>query len=232
MSALKNINISKALFDETVPSTSQKVKITPFRVGDEKVLLMASESGDAGQMANSLRQVVDNCVEGVETPLSFFDYEYLFIKLRSISVGETADIQVKCTECEHMNPTKVDLSKVQVEKNPNHTRTVKVNDNLGFAMKYPDIEEAVKLNLDKIEGILDLISMCVSTVYHGEESINIGPMERSDLREILEGLTSQQFKSFQNFFETMPKLRETIEFNCEKCSHHNKQILEGLQSFF
>ena len=44
MSQLKNIKINTPTYREILPSNKTEVSITPFKVGDEKVLLIASES--------------------------------------------------------------------------------------------------------------------------------------------------------------------------------------------
>ncbi|MCG7944864.1 MAG: gp26 family baseplate hub assembly chaperone [Candidatus Thiodiazotropha taylori] len=232
MSQLKNIKTIEMEYDDTIPSTGERVKLTPFRVGDEKVLLAASESKDSKQMANAMIQVIDNCVRGITTPLAHFDYEYLFLKLRSISVGEVAEVQVQCKHCETMNPVSIDLSKIKVHKNDSHSRVVKINQNLGFEMKYPNIEEAASITGEGLDAVLDTICKSVTKVYHGDETIDISPAEVKDLKELLESLTSSQFTKFQDFFETMPKLYEEVNFTCSGCSTHNEQRLEGLQSFF
>ena len=50
MGQLSGIKIAAPQYDDIVPSTKTKVKLTPFRVGDEKVLLIASQSKDTKQM--------------------------------------------------------------------------------------------------------------------------------------------------------------------------------------
>ena len=232
MSQLKNVKLSVAQFDETVPSTGERIKITPFKVGDEKVLLMAAESKDTQQMTNALKQIVGNCTVGVSSDLAFFDYEYLFLKLRAVSVGEVSKIGVLCSNCEAENTVDVDISKVNVAKDDNHSRIVKINDNLGFEMKYPDLSSIAGVNLESFDGIMDLVCKSVSKVYYGEETIDVGLSEMDDLKDLIEGMTTQQFSKFQEFFETIPKLREEVNFTCQSCRHENKRVLEGLQSFF
>ena len=84
MSQLKNIKINTPTYREIIPSTKKEINITPFKVGDEKVLLIASESKDPAQMVDSLKTVISNCVRGADiTELSAFDVEYLFLKIRS-----------------------------------------------------------------------------------------------------------------------------------------------------
>lgn len=233
MSALKNVKVALPTYDEIIPSTKAKIAIHPFKVGDEKVLLMASESKDAKQMTTSLKQVIKNCCEGVDPEtLTSFDLEYLFVKLRSVSVGEVAEIGVKCLQCEVQNQIEVDLTKVQVNENPEHNDTIKINDQLIFRMKYPDLDEIATVDGENVDSLLELICKSVETVFFGEETISIGPSEIDDLKAIIEQLSTAQFQKVQEFFQTTPKLMHNISFNCGECGHLNEQTLEGLASFF
>jgi len=232
MSALSNVKVVSPTYQVEIPSTKEKKSFRPFRVGDEKVLLMAAESKDRGQMTRSLKQVVGNCVEGVDVDkLASFDLEYLFLQLRSVSVGETSKISLPCKNCETRNDVEVDISKVKVIEEEKHTKTILLGDNLVLEMRYPDIDDISKTE-DGIEGILDLICKSVKTVFYGEETITITPAEHADLKGIIEQLTTNQFQNVQDFFATMPKLREDIDFKCSECGHENSTPLEGMASFF
>ena len=231
MSQLQQVKLSTPLFDEVVPSTKKKVKIKPFRVADEKVLLVAAESKDTKQMISALRQVVGNCVDGVDVEeLASFDLEYLFMKLRAVSVGESTDVSIKCKSCETANKVNVDLSTISVVNDPTHNREVKISDDLMFIMKYPDITD---INVSgSLDSMLDVIVESVSTVIFGEEAIEITDAEKEDLKNIVNDMTTSQFSAVRDFFETMPKLKKEIEFDCKECMHLNKLTLEGMADFF
>lgn len=233
MSQLKNIKVSSPTYSETIPSLNKKVKIKPFRVGDEKVLLLASESEDPKQVINALKSVIGNCVEGADvSEMAAFDLEYLFLKLRSISVGEETKIGLNCQLCKAENEVSVDISKVQIKKDKNHKSTVRVSDNLGFEMRYPDIEVVGEVQANDVEGMFDLIAHSIKTVFYDDETINVGDDEMDDLKNLINELTADQFREVQQFFETIPKLSHDIKFDCKECGKANSHKLEGLQSFF
>lgn len=230
--SLKGIKIATPTFDDIVPSTKKKVKLHPFKVGDEKTLLMASESKDTKMMYNALKGVIGNCVEGAEvSELASFDMEYLFIKLRSISVGEIAKIGLKCISCETSNPIDVDLTAVKVVETKGHTNIIKLMDDLIFEMKYLDPEESIDVPQDA-NGYIEIVAKSVYKVFYGEEVLEIGPSDVEDVIAILEQLTSTQFKPIQEFFTTQPKLIENVTFDCKHCGEKNEVALEGMASFF
>jgi len=232
MSSLKNVKVALPTYSEVVPSSKETIKIHPFKVGDEKVLLMASESKDQRQMASSLKQVIKNCSEGFDVDqMTSFDMEYLFLRIRAISVGEVADIGLKCSSCETVNEINVDLQSVKIKEFEGHKTSIKVSDDLAFKMKYPSIED-IASSEGGVQGLLNLIVMSVETVFFGDEVIEVTPAEHDDLRGIIESLTTTQFNSIQQFFETSPKLIHDLDFNCGSCGAENKQKLEGLAAFF
>lgn len=231
--SLKNIKLSVPTYDDVVPSTKAKVKLSPFRVADEKTLLIASNSEDNIVITNALKSVISNCVQGVKVEdLEPYDLEYFFMKLRAISVGEVSKIIVSCSYCEGENTVSVDLSTVAVEFNSDHADLVKIEDALAFKLKYPKAEELVGLKLDDPASVLEIMVRCIKEVYTEEEVITVGESDLDDLRNLVGSMTSAQFEQMKIFFETMPRLRKNIEFTCEICEHENKQVLEGLQSFF
>lgn len=234
MGQLSGIKISAPTYSDLVPSTKQKVKLTPFRVGDEKTLMIAAQSKNTKQMIIALKKVISNCVEPVDVDeLAPFDLEYLFLKLRAVSIGETANIGIKCASCEEVNPYSIDLSKIKVHETSGHTSMIKISKELAFEMKYPDIDLIDgEFNQDNIDQVFELVASSVKKVFYNEDVIEVGITDRGDLIEMLDSLSTKQFSKIQEFFDTAPKLRETISFSCKSCKTQNEQVLEGLSSFF
>lgn len=233
MGQLGNIKISTPTFAEKLPSTGKKITISPFRVGDEKTLLIASQSDDPKEMLRALKSIVDNCTEGVPLEdMTPYDIEYLFLKLRAKSVGETSDIGVACVECDSFNKITVDLDAVIVQKNKEHKEIVKITEDLAFKMKAVDPEEIADLDVSDPDDLIQVVLVSVKQVFTGEEAIDVEPSDYDELRTLIESMTSSQFEKVQDYFNTMPKLVKDIEFTCGECGHENKQRLEGLSSFF
>jgi transcription elongation factor Elf1 len=233
MSRLSDIKISTPVVADIIPSTNTKIKMRAFRVGDEKALMMASESGDAIQMVATLKEVIGNCVDGdfKINDLSSFDIEYLFLKLRSISVGETSDLMFDCKECGHKNKVKVDISNIEV-LNQDAKKFVKLNDELGFEMKFSSLEDLVEADGGDADAYIALIARSVKTVYYGEEAIDIGPEEIEDVIRIINELNNKDFSQVVEFINKQPKVVKDIKFVCSECNHENEMRLEGLANFF
>ena len=85
-------------FELELPSTGKTIKYRPFLVKEEKVLLLALESKDEKQVIGAVKDLIKNCVITrikVDT-LPSFDLEYLFLQVRTKSVGETAKVPLMC----------------------------------------------------------------------------------------------------------------------------------------
>ena len=54
--------INYPLFDIVIPSSSKKIKMRPFLVKEEKILLMAQSSTDSRDIVLAIKQVVNNCI--------------------------------------------------------------------------------------------------------------------------------------------------------------------------
>ncbi len=232
MSQLKSIKVNRPEYVEVIPSNKREVKISPFRVADEKNLMVAANSENSADLANAIENVVENCITGVEVDeLAPFDIEYLFLKLRSVSVGESTDLGLKCSECKETTEVNVDLKEIKIKESPDHNPIIKINKELGFEMKYMTLKESLSFD-GTDEEIFAMVASSVKTVFWGDETITVDSTNRKDLEEIISELTSGDFEKITNFFDTMPKLSETIDFACSKCGHQNEITVEGMQSSF
>ena len=161
-------------YELTLPSTNQDLKYRPFLVREEKILLIAMEGEDESEIVNAVCKIIENCILSDTFDvdlLPLFDIEYVFLKLRSKSNGETSTLEFKCKECEQPNKVIVDLSKIEITKTENHTTKIKLTEDIGVIMKYPT-PKSMKL-MSSPEGTVasafEMIETCVETLYQGEE---------------------------------------------------------------
>ena len=222
----------------TVPSTGKQVKYRPFLVKEEKALLIAQQSEDPVVMIDTIKSIIAACVKELDVDtLATFDIEYIFAQIRAKSVGETVDLIFYCDTCtdEKANiKLTFDLTKLEVEKNPNHSAKIELYDDVGVVMKYPSIETLTQLqNIDGgVEGIFGIITNCIDYIYNSEEVFYAKEHTQKELEDFLENMTSDQFAKVQQFFETMPRIRQEVDYNCPVCGKHHHKVLEGIQSFF
>ena len=223
-----------------IPSTKTKVKYRPFLIKEEKALLIAQQSEDSIVMVDTLKQVVKSCLkDNVDVDeFATFDLEYVFTQIRAKSVGEIIDLKIRCDDCtdeKAIATVFVDLTKLKVDISPDHNNKINLFDDVGIVLKYPTID-VIKmfevLNTNDLDQVFDVIVNCIDYIFTDKEVFYAKEQSKEELVEFLNNLTSDQFERVQKFFETMPRLKQEIEYVCPVCSKKHQRVLEGLQSFF
>jgi hypothetical protein len=224
-----------------IPTLKKEVKYRPFLVKEEKILIIAMESEDTKQIAEAVKTVISNCIlsRGIKVNnLATFDIEYLFLNIRGKSVGESVDVLITCADDGTTQvPVSINLDDIKVTVSEKHTRDIKLDENLTLRMKYPSMEEFIKNNFNNdmnisVDDTFDMICSCIEQVYNEDESWSSSDCTKKELEEFLEGLTTNQFKQIESFFETMPKLSHTINLKNPNTGVESEVVLEGLTSFF
>ena len=235
--ALPKLNVPT--YELVVPSTDEKIKYRPFLVKEEKILLIAMESGKNEDIINAVKEIVIACtfnkIDLGNMPM--FDVEYIFLNIRAKSVGEVSKLKLICPDDNKTTVSvEVDLSKVQVQVDEEHTNKIELSDEMGIIMKYPSIDSFSKTGVTEItaSNMLDVIGSCILQIYDkgGEEVFEAKDQTKKELVEFIEQLSSKQFADIQAFFDTMPKLKHTIKVKNPKTKKESNIILNGLSDFF
>lgn len=223
-------------YETKLISNNEKVVYRPFTVKEEKVLLIAIESGSPREMVRAINGVVGGCIVNdvnIEK-LPTYDMERLFMMIRAKSVGEIAHVSVKCESCEVKNEIDVDISTLDVTA-LEQSNQIKLADNITIAMKHPtllDVYDVMEGEKPLIERAVEMIAMSIKTIYYGDDTYQAIDSTQAELINFVESLSSEQFHKLQNFIENVPVVRKQVEFNCVSCGHENHKTLEGLQAFF
>lgn len=233
--SLAGIIASTPKHQTTLPVSGKKIEYRPFIVKEEKILLMAAESKDEKTINTAIREVVSACTGGgVDVfKLPLVDMEYLFLQLRSHSVGETAKPNVKCSKCELPTEVEINLKEIQPINDPNHKKIIPIVGDISVVMKYPTVDDLKDIDSQSdIEKALTLLVKSIDKVYQGEKIFNASEMDPKEVRGFIEEMTQEQFKKLFSFVETMPKLEKQVQFKCKHCGHENNSTLRGITSFF
>lgn len=219
-------------YELTIPSTGKKVKFRPYLVKEEKVLMMASESGDIKQIMNAIVDTINACLE---TPmgrdeLTTFDLEYLFLQIRSKSVGETVTISIKCDECESENENTINLEDIKCQGGTTEN-IIKINDEVALEMKYPSYS-SIEFIEDETELGFQVLMNSIRAVLTQEGRIELSEEPKESVRNFLESMTQEQFNIVTSYVGNVPQVAHDVEFDCESCGHHNEVKITGMQSFF
>ena len=226
-------------YELEIPSTDEKIKFRPFLVKEEKILMMAMESKKSADIVQAVKEIVEECTFNKINinDMPMFDIEYIFLQIRSKSVGEVSKLKVLCPDDGKTYANlDLDLNEVKVQVGDDHTNKIELNNGMGIIMKYPTIDSFKESGIQDINAsnMLEVIGGCILQIYEEEGKKVYDPKDQTkkELTDFIEQLTTDQFKHVQKFFDTMPKLKHEITVKNPKTKKDNKITLTGLNDFF
>ena len=226
-------------YELEIPSTDEKIKYRPFLVKEEKILMMALESKSSGDITQAVKDIVSECTfNKVNIDLMpMFDVEYIFLNIRSKSVGEVSKLKILCPDDKKTYAdVELDLNEVNVQVGEDHTNKIELGNGMGMIMKYPSIDSFKDSGIKDINAsnMLEVISTCILQIFEEEGKKVYDPKDQTkkELTDFIEQLNTKQFKDVQKFFDTMPKLKHEITVKNPKTKIESKITLSGLNDFF
>ena len=238
--------INTPTYELTLPSNRKKVRYRPFLVREEKILVLAMESNDQKQITDAIIQIIGDCLitKNIDiTKLPTFDIEYLFLNVRSKSVGETVEVNITCPDDGKTTVEKsINIDDIKVIKNKDHKLTIQLDDKYSMKLKYPTLDQFVENNFDfdyemaepkeSVSAAMSMLSTCIDIIYDQEESWDASESTKEELDEFIDQLNTKQFQEVEQFFRTMPKLSHKIKVLNPQTGVESEVVLEGLASFF
>ena len=225
--------------DIMIPSTQQKIQFRPFLVKEQKILLMALETQDQTQILNAITDIIQDCILApinIKT-LTTFDVEYLFIQIRSKSVGERAVIQIQCPHCDEPHTISIQLDAIKVDMPQPSTKMIKLTDKYTLKMRYPAYQfmlnsDVIKNETSLTEKMYEMVIGCMDSLQTDDISLKFDDEPKQEVDRFLETLTPDQMKLLIEFVQALPKIQHLIKYKCSKCSKENQRLLEGISDFF
>ena len=222
-------------YEMVVPSTGETVKYRPFLIKEQKVLMIAQETGKESDMARAMCDIVKSCTDGtIKNPekLPTFDIEYMFLQLRSRSVGSEVELQITCPDDDETKvPVTINLEDVAVQTDEEHSKEIMITDEIGIKMKYPSMIDISKYgNKTKtVDLTFGVIKDCLESIFDSEQVYE--DMPKKELDTFIESMNTEQFGKLQKFFDTMPKLKHTITVTNPNTKVESEVVVEGMQNF-
>ena len=226
-------------YELEIPSTDEKIKYRPFLVKEEKILMMALESKTEKDITQAVKDIVKECTFNKVNidNMPMFDVEYIFLNIRSKSVGEVSKLKILCPDDKKTYAdVELDLNEVNVQVGEDHTNKIELGNGTGMIMQYPSIDSFKDSGIRDINAsnMLEVISTCILQIYEdeGKKVYNSKDQTQKELTDFIEQLNTKQFKDVQKFFDTMPKLKHEITVKNPKTKVESKITLSGLNDFF
>jgi len=234
------------IFELKLLSSDKQINFRPFLVKEQKLLLMINESEDGKEVVKIVKQIIQNCIlSDIDVDsLPIFDLEYIFLNLRARSVGEIVKLQYRCNNvlkddngenvnCNSIEKYEIDLTKINPTVEKKQDKKILFSENVGIVMKYPTFEDLQTIETTKEDVIVsELICKCIDYIFDSENIYYAKDHSKEELIDFIDNLQQKDLEKIQNFFNSTPKIRHTIDFKCKKCGYKEDIVLEGLQSFF
>lgn len=223
------MNVALPKYKFQLPVSKVNAEYRPFTVREGKILLLAQEENTVEAITDAVNQIISNCTFGKHSikTLNKTDAEMLFVKIRNKSMGEGVDVRAKCKECAEKTPMTMNLDEVKVTNADKKIDSIELMDGLWVTMKYPTIEESLKIENDGTMAIV----MALDTIIDGENSKSAADFTIEERVDFVESLTQLQIAKFKPYFDNFPILVLDIDYVC-KNGHKNTIHVEGIENFF
>ena len=223
-----------------LPVSKKEITFRPFLAGEEKILLLALETGQTpDDFLNAFAQVVTNCVKeeiDIEN-LPVADIDYLFLKCRAKSIGEIINGHIRCEnkECNKLVSFTIDIDTITPTEQDDKASVIKITDEIHIKMRCPSLAD-IRKHTDESDHItfsFDMMLDCLDYITNGDEIIHAKEYKKEELEEWMNGFSIDDFKKINEFFSTIPRVQyENENVKCVACGHQNKVYVEGTRDFF
>ena len=163
--------------------------------------------------------------------------EYLFLKIRAASIGETIQLTVTCLDDNETTvEASININEVEVFKPEGHDPKIMFDEKTGIVMRYPSMKQFVEREFlqkeMKTDEIYDFIADSIDQIFDEDEVYDSSTTTKKEFRTFVDGMTTKQFEKIQNFYTTCPKLSHTFTVVNPNTGKDSEYTIEGLQSFF
>jgi len=217
----------------TQPSTGKKIQYRPYTIKEEKALLYALQDGSLDAIVAAIKNTVNACTEGALDPsiAPYYDAEYVFLQIRSKSVGEVVDLKGGCDEGKPGETDfTVDIQDIVIEPKPESHIVIKIpQSNYTVKFRHPTIDEFASIYESGGENASDVIASCLVSVYTDDESFDWSTQEKIDF---VDSMNPIQQKQIAAWMANMPKIKLTGSYTCKGCGKLHTKTVSGFQNFF
>jgi hypothetical protein len=228
--------IDYPVYNIKIPSLKKDFKFRPFLVKEEKLLLMAKENESPTEILSAIKQIINNCSVDNNFDVNktaLFDLEYVFLKLRAVSIDNTIKVSYKDTEDGKVYEFDVNLDEIEVIFPDKIDNKIKITDKTGIIMKWPSAtlyDDEAFMSLEK-DQLFELIIRCIDSIYVEDEVYEAKDYKKKEVEEFLENLNIKVFEQIQNFLLNVPKLYKKLEYKNE-LGNDREIVLSSLSDFF
>lgn len=244
--------LTTPIYQVILPSNGQTIRIRPFVVKEEKLLLMAAQSNDVNEIIDTTLQVVDNClvdndIKGGAKSLPFFDIDYLFIAMRAKSIGEVINMNFTCNnivtndtitppvsqKCNAVMPVELNISKPHIIKKEMQDK-IWITPEVGIKMTYPNYSSMKKLMSleDDLTRRMQAYMISIDYLFDKDKVYPITEISKEELTDFFDRMTKEQTNKLDEWVENFPSFEIHKEQVCPKCGFNHTIKYKDFTSFF
>jgi len=231
--------IDAPIFTLELPSNGKKIKYRPFKIKEEKLMLVAAESQHAPTIIENVNNVIKNCIltKDIDVDnLPSYDAQWIFLKLREHSIGNMMPARVKCPITNEYFETELNISDAVVQKQAKRDFKIMLDKDVGIVLKDLSLmdvfsDETLE-KLDQYEIVLRLMTKCLVQVFDKDNVYDATNFTQEDIIEFLEGLRKEHFDKISNFFDKLPKIKLEQEVYSPLAEKKIKIVIENFMDFF
>lgn len=231
----------------TLPISNKTIKVRPFIVKEEKMLLTAAESNEISETVDILFQILNNCTfDKIDiNTMAITDIEYLLLKMRGFSKGEEFEIYIKCKntvknkktdiikECGHVNNYVLNINDIEISNKNNLDGSIELTDTIGIKMRPPStnlIKELLGDNSEVDTTITGIIE-CIESIWNGDEVMYTKDFSNKEIEEFIDQFTRNQLQKIKDYIDNLPKISIKVDHKCDECGHKETLYVSGLNDF-
>ena len=226
-------SIVQPTYSRILPSTGKNVSFRPFTVKEEKALLLALTEGDLQTLATAIEKIIYACTDGLVDPakVPYYDVEYLFLQIRSKSIGEIIQMVGTC-DCaaDKKIEFEVDIGTLTIEPKPSGTTRIKIPDtDYTIEFRHPSLADFVLSNISKGEDATQIVANCMLKVFTDTEVMDWNEEEKL---EFVDSMSTKQQRDIAVFLKDMPRVVLPTPYKCMSCGKEHNNTLSGFENFF
>lgn len=229
-------------YDLTIPSTKKVIKVRPFTVKEEKLLLIALESKDAEEIIKTVKQVINNCIISGEVDINkspFFDIDYIFIFLRAKSIGSSVEVKMTCNNevdgniCGNSFTSEMNISNCEIITDDDVKDNIKLDGSKGVKMKYPNYTQMKHIELgNEVDAKINTVINSIDHIYDKDQIYSSKDYSKTELKHFVESMTEEKFRKLEAFVDNFPTFAVVLEKKCNKCGFEHKVRYTDFYDFF
>jgi len=195
--------------------SGKSVCFRPMVVMEEKSLLMVKDSQNKESIIKTLVNIVSSCFDDFNTEeYSISDLEHAFLLLRAKSLGEYEEFTITCPVTKERVHFNINILNNIILNKPTTNSTIKLNEKLILVMNKPTVNHILKYpeyNVNS-ESIYAFIASCIHQIHSEKTIINCKEKPEQEIIEFVQNLSTKQFKSIINYFDSLPYVEFLPEY--------------------